>query len=554
MNRDQWLSMALATVVLVITAIVYIPSLGNGFTNWDDPAFIIENNDIQNLSWKSMGRFFTHSYGGFGGYVPFVLLSYALEYKLFALNPGAFHDVNLILHLINCVLVYWFILLLSRKHWAAFFVSLFFGIHPLHVEAVAWIQGRKDLLFSLFYLAALIVYFKYKENGEKKIFYYGTFIFFIFSLFSKVTAISLPFVLLLLDYYISKSLSREDIWRKLPFFLVGFFFLVLAFLTGEAGSFAVQETASKYVDNILLFFFSFVFYIEKIFLPIHLSARYPMTIFHLEPLLLSAVVIMIFAVLIILLHHFYQFMKYEVTFGILFFLITLMPTIPFHFVGQPYADRYMYLPVIGIFYLAVLFVHHLYVKSFTAWKKGKVLIWVMSIFLVCILGSASWLRCLTWKDSLTLWNDVLESYPSLPVAYLDRGEAYLRMGEMEKALRDFNQAAVLNPGNAHVYNNRGIIYFYKKQYPQALEEYNKALSIDPGYFNAYLNRGNLWGKLGFYKKAIADYDMAVRLNPYSALAYYYRGISYRNLGDLKQAELDFEKARGAGHAAHAPDL
>ena len=529
-------------VVIITAAIVYVPSLGNGFTNWDDPVFITENPVIQTLSWKSMGKFFTHSYGGFGGYVPFVLLSYALEYELSGLNPGTFHAVNLILHLINCVLVYWFIFLVSRQRWMAFFVALLFGIHPLHVEAVAWIQGRKDLLFSLFYLAALISYFKYREKGEKKIFYYGTLIFFIFSLFSKVAAISLPFALLLLDYFISKGQIRINIRKMLLFFLVAFLFLVLAFLTSTAGSFVVQETNTGYVDNILLFFFSFVFYIGKIFLPIGLSARYPLEIFQLAPTFLAIVIFVIFAAVMIILYRFNRTRRYKVTFGVLFFIVTLMPTIPFHFIGQPYADRYMYLPVIGIFYLGALFFHHLYVKRFSVWKKGKVLLWVVFIFLSFTLGAASWRRCLTWKNSLTLWNDVLESYPTLSLAYLDRGEAYLQLGETDKALRDLDKSVDLNPGNAHAYNDRGIIYFQRKHYRQALVEYNKALTIDPGYFNAYLNRGNLLGRLGFYEKAIADYDMAVQLNSYSVSAYFYRGITHRNLGNLKQAELDFEEA------------
>ncbi|HLP46676.1 MAG TPA: tetratricopeptide repeat protein, partial [Candidatus Kapabacteria bacterium] len=461
MNKNQLKSLVPVAVAMIISVIVYVPSLGNRFTNWDDPAFITENPDIQGLSCKNMGKFFTHSYGGFGGYVPFVLLSYALEYELSGLDPGTFHAVNLVLHLINCALVYWFIFLVSRQRWTAFFVALLFGIHPLHVEAVAWIQGRKDLLFSLFYLAALISYFKYREKGEKKIFYYGTLIFFIFSLFSKVAAISLPFALLLLDYFISKSQIRISIRKMLPFFSAAFLFLVFAFLTSVAGSFVIQETHNGYLDNILVFFFSFVFYIGKIFLPVRLSARYPMEIFELMPTFLLFVVLVIFAAVIILLYRLYRIRKYEVTFGILFFLVTLMPTIPFHFIGQPYADRYLYLPVIGIFYLGALFFHNLYIKKSRIWKKGKVLLWIGFILLTFTLGAATWRQCKVWKDSLTLWNDVLESYPTLPLAYLDRGEVYLRMGEMEKALQDLNKSVLLAPGNAHAYNDRGIIYFHR---------------------------------------------------------------------------------------------
>lgn len=529
-----------AAVVLVVI-LVYFPSLGNGFTNWDDPAFITENPDIRDLSPETVGKFFTTSYGGFAGYVPFVMLTYTVEHSLFGLKPRVYHTTNLLLHLINCILVFWFIILISRKLPVAFMVSLLFGIHPFHVEAVAWIQGRKDLLFSLFYLAALIAFVTYMRKGRKKSFYLLSLMFFLFSLFSKVAAISLPFALLAVDFFLSKKIDKDAVRNKLPFFVLAFLFVVFAFLTIDMGSVAVQQSKIDYLDNIFLLFYSVVFYISKIVLPTSLSARYPVEISQLASPLLLAAGTVIFAGVCFLLYRFYRSRKNEVTFGILFFLVTLMPTIPFHFVRQPYADRYMYLPVMGVFYLAALFFHGLYYERFRGSKKTKTALAVTLAVVTFTFGAVTWNRSTVWKDGLTLWNNVLESYPGLSVAYLNRGEIYLKSNHMEKAEKDLDRALALNPNSAHAYSNRGIIYFRRREYRRALGDYNRALQVNPDHFNAYLNRANVWGRLGRFPLAVADYTRALEIKPDLLTAYYYRGFTYRNLGEYGLAVTDFTR-------------
>jgi len=548
MERNRRKSVIAVIAVLAAAFLAFLPSPGNGFTNWDDPAFITENRDILNLSPETVKKFFTTSYGGFAGYVPFVMLTYTVENVLFGLKPRVFHTTNLILHLINCVLVFWFIMLLSRRLPVAFVVSLLFGIHPFRVEAVAWIQGRKDLLFSLFYLAALIAFAKYLENkymgkgkGRKKYLYFLSLIFFLFSLFSKVAAISLPFALLALDFFISKKIDKASIRDKLPFFALAFLFLVFAFLTIDMGTFEVPEAKIDYLGNIFLLFYSVVFYLFKTVLPMGLSARYPVEISQLASPLFLVLSIGIFAVVCFLLNRFYRVRKNEVTFGILFFLVTLMPTIPFHFVRHPFADRYMYLPLLGLFYLAALYIDDLYYERFRGSKKIKTLLAAGLVVVTLALGTVTWQRCRVWKDSLTLWNNVLEYYPGLSVAYLNRGETYLKMNEMEKAERDLDRALALNPNSADAHSNRGIIYFKRKEYGRALAEYNSVLRADPEHFRTYLNRANVWGRLGRFREAAADYGKALEFKPDFLTAYFYRGFTYRNLGEYGLAIKDFTR-------------
>ena len=191
-------------LILVITYIAFYPSLENDFVNWDDGAMVKENKKIQTLSLQNFASFHKTSL-----YHPLVDLSYAIEYHFFKLTPLAYHTTNLILHMLNCLLVFWVIYLLSDKIFVSLSVALFFGIHPLHVESVAWITERKDVLYALFFLGGLISYIYYLKKGDKKD-YYISLSLFILSLLSKSMAITFPLVLVLCDYILNKKFEKED--------------------------------------------------------------------------------------------------------------------------------------------------------------------------------------------------------------------------------------------------------------------------------------------------------------------------------------------------------
>jgi len=180
---------------LFITLLSYIPAFHNGWTNWDDNTYVQENPLTQNLAFSTLGEFFTTFQ--VGNYHPFAMLSLALDYKLFGENATAFHTHNILLHLINVLLVFLFVQLLIRKQWVTIITALFFGIHPMHAESVAWISERKDLLYAFYYLAGLIAYVLYLQLSRKKLLYIIAMIVFLFSLFSKGQAVTFPIILLL---------------------------------------------------------------------------------------------------------------------------------------------------------------------------------------------------------------------------------------------------------------------------------------------------------------------------------------------------------------------
>ena len=530
-------------LIILVTGIAFHPSLNNGFTNWDDPELLLENNSVKSLSAGNVRSIFSGSYAGFGGYTPLVFMSYALEYHFFQLDPKIFHVDNLLLHLLNTVLIYFIIFLISRNIRVSFMTSLLFGIHPLHVECVAWIQGRKDLLFSFFFLGALICYLLFLQKRDKKdIYYILSLILFACSLFSKVTAVAFPFIILLLGSYPGQKLDRSAIRRSVPFFALAVVFLFLAFITLRPGSSGIPSPKGHltYFQNLSLFFYAFVFYISKILLPVRLMARYPSDIgqYPLDLVLNGAV----FAVACMLIYFVYRRKKEFVSFGTAFFVLTLMPTLPFHFTGQPYADRYTYLPLAGILLIISAFFLEILPKK---WPTRRILSYGAGAFLglaVLLLGAKTRALSRVWHDSISLWTHVLKIDPQNAIALLDRSQAYIDAGEMDKALADINTGEELEPENPKFCNNRGIIYFKRGEYDKALNEFNRSLAINPRFQLGYLNRAILWGHLHEFEKSIHDLTAAIEINKYFYLAYYYREIAYKELNLTDRALADFKAA------------
>ena len=217
-------------LILAIPAISFFPSLKNDFLNWDDPQYVTENKMITELSWRNIETIFDSIY--MGHYHPLTLLSYALEYRFFKLNPFAYHLTNLILHLINGLLVFWLIWMLKGGVLTSLVVSLLFGIHPLHVESVAWISERKDLLCSFFFLGSLVVYLTYLKTRRRRFYFLSLFLF-LLSLLSKSMAVTLPLVLVLCDYLLDRKFDRKCLIEKIPFLGNGLYFCDHSFLCPE---------------------------------------------------------------------------------------------------------------------------------------------------------------------------------------------------------------------------------------------------------------------------------------------------------------------------------
>jgi len=535
-NILSWL-----VLISIISILCLFPMLNNDFTNWDDDYYVINNALLRGPDWKGI---FTESV--VGNYHPLTVITLAINYQISELNPSSYLLVNLLLHVINTCLVFYFIWNISgKKTLVAFLTALIFGIHPLHVESVAWVSERKDVLYTLFFVLALIQYWRFLETNNR-LKYWLCFLFFTLSLLSKPAAIIFPLVLLLVDYWKGRRINANQLVNKIPFFFLATVFAVITIQvqTKSLSGFSYFPLWER------LFFACYVvmIYFIRFFIPYPLSAFHPYpSPDHLGwPILLSP--IFIIALLTFL---WYQRKNKLVVFSILFFLVNLLLVLQIISIGLTIvAERYTYVPYIGLaFILAMLSEKHLVAKNNLAW--------IVTILVVGIFGFLSFSRTRVWKDSISLWSDVISHYPRepLPMAqraqYLYNKAIAMPLGEAAPLFHSIiedctagihNSLDSLKPvekkGWISLYYMRAVAYNSLNQYDKAFGDFNHFLNINPGHPEALYYRGTLLANQ--YNKnaeAIDDFNKAIQLNPQGKY-YLNRSICYFKLGDMAKAKAD----------------
>ncbi len=571
---------ALIAIIILITAIVYSNSLKNGFVQWDDDVYVFNNSDVSHLDIQSIHNFFKAGY--LKMYQPVTMISYALDYKIGKLNPFTYHCTNLVFHLLNVLLVFYLILLLTRQIGIAAISALFFGIHPLHVESVAWISERKDLLYAFFYLCSLITYVFYCNTNRRLRYYVLTTLFFVLSLCSKSAAVTLPLTLLLVDYYQDRKLTLKTSLDKIPFFFLSIFFGILSLLSQRIiGDNADYVTGYTILERLFIGSYSFAFYIIKSIVPFGLSALHPLPFKSGGALpvqyYLSIGAFIGFAVLLILTYKskLNETIKRDVIFGLLFFAVTIA-VILFIPVGQAVvAERYTYIPYIGLFLIVGRFYVYFQQKSFLSFPKLKYCYSAAIAIAMVLFAYSAYGRNAVWKDTLSLFSDVINKNPEAGLAYNNRGnirkelndfkgamedynraielkyaDAYINRGilknkimDYKNAIEDFNSALNIKSHEGKVHYNRGIARLNLGDFKGAEEDFGKAIEIDPKYINAYNNRGFVrYEKLSNFKGAINDFDTALRLDPTAPEIYTNRGNAKLLSGDLAGALPDYDRA------------
>lgn len=508
-------------MIALIVFISFIPSLNNGFTNWDDDIYVTENWKIKSLNWYNIKHIFTTTH--FGGYEPLTELMFALQYKFFKYNAKIYHLTNLVLHVINSLLVFYFIFLLTRKKEISFIVSLFFGIHPMHVESVAWISELKDVLFTLFLLISAINYVYYLENKNLK-YYYISLITFIICLLPKAQALLFPFVLILIDYWFDKKINWDTLKNKAPFFIISFIFFMILYIGAKETRQIGSETLTSLFKNFLYANFALNFYIIRFFLPFNLSNCYPLpdksgNLFFIILYYIGPFLTFIIALFLLI------FRKNKIIiFSFFFYFINLLLVLQLKRINVTIvADRYTYVPYIGLLLLFTTYGYNFYLKF-----KDKRLINFLFLFIFIsitfIFSFLTWQRCKVWKDSITLWSDTLKKYPNTPVAHNHYAVALqFEKKDKQNAVSHFIKAIELDPSYFAAYNNLGILYHDMKDYKKAIEIFNQGLKVNPTARQLYYNIGMAYHELGEIEKAIDYYKMAIKarknyLGPYNNIA------------------------------------
>ena len=301
-------------LVLLIVFGAFFPSLKNGFVNWDDDNYVVSSSSISSLSASNLKSIFTSF--SVGHYQPLTILSYAFDYHFFKLNPYHYHLTNLILHLLNSLLVFYLIYLLSGNIGVSFITAILFGIHPLHVESVAWVSERKDVLYSFFFLLSCITYLYYLTKGRNSKYYLLSLFLFLCSLLSKSMAVTLPLLLLLIDYYLKREPNKQLLLDKIPYFCLTAISCIIVFFGVILFGGLRQEAHFSLFSMLAVASYGIVFYLGKFFLPINLSCLYPYYNFEYNPTYLYSIISVILLSLMVALT-----VKYtrKLLFGTLFF-------------------------------------------------------------------------------------------------------------------------------------------------------------------------------------------------------------------------------------------
>jgi Flp pilus assembly protein TadD len=576
--KTQNIKYYITAAISLITFIVYLPALRNEFVMWDDSRYVVVNEHIRSLNAAFFKWAFFDVYAS--NWHPLTWLSHAVDYAVWGLNPLGHHLANNILHAVNTFLVVLVTMQLikMRKETSnatgpsefldertilitAGMTGLLFGLHPLHVESVAWVAERKDLLCALFFLFSILEYIHYVASTSNEPFhaklsslvshkhYFFSLGSFVLALMSKPMAVTLPVVLLLLDWYPffkiqSLKTFKSALIGKIPFIA---FSLISSIITVAAQQQAmVPMDRAPMMTRVLVAFHSLVMYLVKMIWPLNLDPLYPypkaVSLLSSTHLFAIALVIVVSAACIMI----SKTQRFLFT-AWAYYVVTLLPVIGIVQVGaQSMADRYTYLPSLGPFLIMGLGVAWTSTKMSTV-KKGRVVVQLLSATLALLFVAAISIITIKqigiWKNGIIFWSYIIEKEPEkVPLAYLNRGVAFKNMGRFDEAIRDYDRAIALNPSYSKAFYDRGVAFNSMGQVDKALADFDRAITLDPFYVLSYNQRGLLYENKGFLDKAVSDYNNAISSNPLSPEAYFNLGVLFGKSGSYEKAISHLSKA------------
>lgn len=529
-RQRSWLILGL---VLGVVLLVYAPSLSGQFLNWDDETHLTQHVPVRFLTWANLRQIYSTTV--LKTYIPLTITSFVLEYHLFGYQPFFYRLDNLLLHLFVTAMVFFIGRQLQFSPAAAGAAALGFGIHPMHVESVAWISQRKDVLCASFYFLAIGHYGRWIQCGRPGP-YVVAIICALASILAKPMAVSLPWALWVIDYYWQRKLSWRMVWDKLPFFAVIIPVALITLLGHE------RDAIEPGITSGLIWTWSYAFYLRQFFAPVVLLPLYdlPRPINITNPAYWSAIMVLLLSFGLLGKAWRDTYMQK----GWLFFVATIFFLLRFRPDSGPnlVADRFMYIPSLGF----CLWLGWMAEKIVLAYQeKRKATRWLAMILLAGLFmfwAGQTVRQCLIWKNSLSLWDHVIRYSSSQALAYNNRGSVYRQQGQWRQALQDLNRAIELKPDYSESYNNRGLVYLAQEDFSAALADQNQAIKLNPYNEKAYNNRGVTYASLGELDLALADYDQAVAIHPGYPEAYNNRAITYEKLGKDDLALSDYRKA------------
>ncbi|MEN6320313.1 MAG: tetratricopeptide repeat protein [Syntrophaceae bacterium] len=578
MPQEKGINITKSTNVLIIlllvvaTLLVFWQVQGYEFVNFDDPQYVTNNIHVrQGMTWDNLRYAFTEDASGY--WHPLTWLSLMADRQLFLNNAGGYHWTSLLIHILNTIILFFVFQSITRAPWKSGFVAALFAVHPLHVEAVAWIAARKDVLSGFFWMLSLWAYVFYVKKPSLYR-YILILLAFALGMMAKPTVVTIPFVLLLLDYWPLKSNVHKEkmtkdkfsgrvpdgkggsqaswlflILEKIPLVILAVILsLNSLFLPGKAAGPLVSLQDLPLLDRLQHASVSYITYLIKTFYPINLVVFYP----RISHLLALKAILAVCLITIISLFVFFTRKKYPyLIVGWLWYLGSLLPVIGLiHAWGHEIADRYTYLPLIGIFIMMSWGIREL--VSLLP-KRQTFISFFIGLYLV-LLMVLSWHQVSFWQNSDTLWKHTLEITNGNFLFHYNLGSDLAKKGDMDGAIREYKSAitysqenAVIHKDlaitfNASVHNNLAIALMSKGDHNNALKEFMTVIHLKPDHAGAYNNIAMLLYAQGNISGAIPYFREAIGLQPSFANAHFYLAMALKKQGRTDEAEVHFKKA------------
>lgn len=528
-------------ILLLIVLSVNLIALWNGFAGIEDKQLVLENELIRNLDFSGLFKLFTSATQG--GYHPLVDISIALDFRIGGFNPLSYHAQNLFWHLINVWLVYRIFRRLGNNRTKGWMVALFFGIHPLHAESIAWVNGRKDVLYAAGFLFSILFYYRYTVSGNKY-FYRLSLVGFVWACLCKPMAMSLPLLLPLIDYLENRKINwRVTISEKFPFFFIG---IVLVWFTFLA---QLNEGRIGTLHNWQEFLFvcrALVFYISRTVMPIQLSTFYPFPESpelrdYLAPVVLIGLLITFFKIL--------PFSRVTLS-GWLFFFVCILPVLQLFPAGQALmADRNHYIAGLGLLYLIVEF-------SWIAWYRYQILrnsLPIAIVLTVIIFSAIQINRIRVWRNDESFYGDILSYNPDIYAANFNLAQSRYNRQESDQALPLYLKLTELYPDSIQAYTGAGKTFLQAGKYYAAENMYRKAigLSSEPEIYYPELAQASLYQQkwdtaLYYFRASIKEYPQNARYRIQLSEAYKNTGQDSLATHSLYQA-LNIDSTNGQAY-------
>jgi tetratricopeptide (TPR) repeat protein len=469
----------IAAAILLLTVIVYAPSLKNDFVAGDDYTIVADNADIRSL--ENIPKFFTQPYHAM--YCPVKMISHAVDYLFSAARPGGYHFFSLLYHLINVLLLFSLIRLLFSNTWAAAAGALLFAVHPINAETVCWLTGRGDLLYAGFYFGGLIAYVKYIQSGCRQKYFAFTLMLFILSGLSKASAMTFPLTLAVLDWFYRRKLfSWRVAMEKAPFFL-GALALGLSSIALRSGhSVPLSEYFTHFtgMDSFVIFIYPLTFYLVKFFVPLKLALPYPHPFasslplspdFYIYPLILAALAVAAWRC---------RNIRRPLLFALLFYLTGLVSAMRLTpMLGTIAADRYFYAAMAGV----VLFIAWLsgYLSQHRALWHRRAFPLFLTVFVLFAVTMAAMTRARApvFKNAITLFGDAHNKYPAHATPLYELTGGYMQAGDWEKAMQTAEKIRQLLPDSEDALAFQTDLFLAVRQQDKALDNVNRMIRISP---------------------------------------------------------------------------